>query len=70
MLEKSYSDIAINMYNELHEYEQKSLFQLGNYANALVMQGKYDEAMYILAVKNIYCTLAMSFRVLPVFLQH
>lgn len=35
------------MYNELQEREQKSLFYLGNYANALVMQGKHDDAVLI-----------------------
>jgi len=47
MLEKGYADIAISMYNELQEYEKKSLFHLGNYANALVMHGKHDDAIMI-----------------------
>lgn len=47
ILEKGYADMAINMYNEFNEQEQKELFHKGNYANALVMQGKLDEAMCI-----------------------
>ncbi|MBD5357716.1 MAG: HU family DNA-binding protein [Bacteroides sp.] len=44
ILEKGYADLTVNMYNELNEKEQKYLFHLGNYANALVMQGKLEEA--------------------------
>ena len=46
-LEKGYADIAISMYNELQEQEKNYLFYLGNYANALVMQGKHIEAVLI-----------------------
>lgn len=44
ILEKGYADIVVSMYDELNEKEQKFLFHLGNYANALVMQGKLKEA--------------------------
>lgn len=47
ILEKGYADIVVSMYNELNEKEQKSLFHRGNYANALVMQGKLEEAVSI-----------------------
>lgn len=47
ILEKGYADIVVSMYNELNEQEQKYLFHLGNYANALVMQGKLEEAASI-----------------------
>ena len=47
LLEKGYADIAISMYNELQEQEKNYLFYLGNYANALVMQGKHDDAVLI-----------------------
>jgi len=47
ILEKGYADIVVSMYNELNEQEQKSLFYRGNYANALVMQGKLEDAVSI-----------------------
>lgn len=47
ILEKGYAEIVVSMYNELNEQEQKFLFNLGNYANALVMQGKLEEAASI-----------------------
>lgn len=47
ILEKGYPEIAVSMYNELTEQEQHSMFHLGNYANALVMQGKHEDAVSV-----------------------
>ena len=47
LLEACFPDMAIRMYEELSENDKKYLFHLGNYANALVMQGEHDEAIKI-----------------------
>ena len=39
--------MVIRMYHSLAKHEQLKLYHLGNLANALVMQGKIDEAMKI-----------------------
>lgn len=47
VLTKGYADMVIRMYHSLAKHEQLKLYHLGNLANALVMQGKIDEAMKI-----------------------
>lgn len=47
VLTKGYADMVIRMYHSLAKHEQLNLYHLGNLANALVMQGKIDEAMKI-----------------------
>lgn len=44
LLTAGYPDMVIRMYDELSEHDKQNLFYLGNYANALVMQGKLEEA--------------------------
>lgn len=44
LLEAGYPDMAIRVYEELSEHGKKAPYHLGNYANALVMQGKFQKA--------------------------
>ncbi|MDE5997043.1 MAG: hypothetical protein K2G77_02410, partial [Muribaculaceae bacterium] len=47
ILKKVNAEIALSMYNELNDQEQKYLYHLGNYANALALLGKIEEAVSI-----------------------
>ena len=44
LLEAGYPDMAIRVYEELSDHDRKYLYHLGNYANALTMQGKIQQA--------------------------
>lgn len=47
VLESGHADMVERMYHALSKYHQSNLFHLGNYANALVMQGRQEEALSI-----------------------
>lgn len=47
LLEEGFPDMVVRMYEKLSDKDKLNLFNLGNYANALVMQDNHDEAVKI-----------------------
>lgn len=47
VLESGHAEMVERMYHSLSKYQQSNLYHLGNYANALAMQGKVKEALDI-----------------------